>query len=198
MAISERILNSAGAEVKEYSPGEFIFHEGNVALYYYQIIKGEIKLNNSSEDGKEFIQNILSDGQSFGDSLLFLEKSYPMDAIALTSCTVLRLCKRNFFSMLHFYPHLYFNICKSMSGHLYYQYIMMQKNSSLHPAERLMGVMLYLKSFQKNRAPFSFKIPFTRQQLANLTGICVETAIRTIKMMEKDSIVKIKDRKIFF
>lgn len=198
MIINDKILSSAGAEIKEYSQGEFIFHEGASPLYYYQITKGKVKLNNSNEDGKEFIQNILSEGQSIGDSLLFLERSYPMDAIALTECTVLRLCKNNFFSMLRLYPHLYLNVCKAMSGSLYYQYIMMQKNSSLHPAERLMEIMVYLKSFQKEKEPFSFKIPFTRQQLANLTGICVETAIRTIKFMERENIVKIKNRKIFF
>lgn len=34
--------------------------------------------------------------------------------------------------------------------------------------------------------------------MASLTGLCVETAIRTIKGMEKDKIVKIKDRKILY
>lgn len=198
MVISEKILDSAGAEIKEYSPGEFIFHEGARPLYYYQIIKGKVKLNNRSEDGKELIQNILSEGQSIGDSLLFLDRSYPMDSIAITECSVLRLCKNNFFSMLRLYPNLYLDVCKAMSGYLYYQYIMMQKNSSTHPVDRLMGVMVYLKSFQKEKTPFSFKIPFTRQQLASLTGLCVETAIRTIKLMEKNNIVEIRNRKIFF
>lgn len=198
MVINENYLVSANAEVKEYSAGEIIFNEGNKPLFYYQIVKGQVKLNNFTEDGKEFIQTIISDGQSFGDALLFLEKPYPMNATALTPCVVLRLCKENFFSMLDIYPKLYKNICLSMSDRLYYQYIMLQKNSSQNPSDRLIGVMSYLKYNQKQQEPFSFKIPLTRQQLANLTGICVETAIRTIKVMEKNKIVKIKDRKIFF
>ncbi|WP_312508455.1 Crp/Fnr family transcriptional regulator [Chryseobacterium culicis] len=100
--------------------------------------------------------------------------------------------------MLQLYPQLYASVCKSLSDRLYYQYIMLQANSSQNPAERIMGVLEYLKSSQSNQDPFSFKIPLTRQQLANLTGICVETAIRTIKIMEKKHLVIIRDRKIFF
>ncbi|WP_228459647.1 helix-turn-helix domain-containing protein [Chryseobacterium bernardetii] len=41
-------------------------------------------------------------------------------------------------------------------------------------------------------------IPLTRQQMASLTGLCVETAIRTIKHMEKEKILKIENRKILY
>ena len=198
MVIKENYLLSAGAEIKEYGAGTVIFHEGSSPLFYYQIIEGQVKLNNFTEDGKEFIQNIKSDGQCFGEALLFLEKPYPMSAVALTQCTVLRLCKENFFGMLNVYPRLYTDVCMSMSDHLYYQYVMLPKNSSQNPCDRLIGIMSYLKYNQKKKEPFSFKIPLTRQQLANLTGICVETAIRTIKLMEKNNIVQIKNRKIFY
>ncbi|OCA79808.1 hypothetical protein BBH99_17650 [Chryseobacterium contaminans] len=198
MVISEKFLFAAGAEIRVYNSGEVIFFEGNAPLYYYQVIKGKVKLSNLSDNGKEFIQNIMSEGQAFGDSLLFTDKPYPMDAIALESCEVIRLCKNNFLSMLKVYPQLYSSVCKSLSDRLYYQYIMLQANSSPNPAERIIGLLEHLKSSQANQAPFSFKIPLTRQQLANLTGICVETAIRTIKVMEKNRLLKIKNRKIFF
>lgn len=41
-------------------------------------------------------------------------------------------------------------------------------------------------------------IPFTRQEIANFTGLRVETVIRTIKRMEEAAIVEIKNRKIYF
>ncbi|WP_288436751.1 Crp/Fnr family transcriptional regulator [uncultured Chryseobacterium sp.] len=198
MVISEKFLDAAGAEIKEYYHGELIFSEGSAPLYYYQVVRGKVKLSNLHKDGKEFLQNIMSEGQAFGDALLFNNKPYPMDAAAIEHCVIMRLCKNNFLSMLQLYPQLYTSVCKSLSDRLYYQYIMLQANSSQNPAERIMGVLEYLKSSQSNQDPFSFKIPLTRQQLANLTGICVETAIRTIKIMEKKHLVIIRDRKIFF
>ncbi|MDQ0595090.1 CRP/FNR family cyclic AMP-dependent transcriptional regulator [Chryseobacterium ginsenosidimutans] len=198
MIINEKFLFSAGAEVKEYNTGDVIFQDGASPLYYYQLTKGKVKLNNYNKEGKELIQKIISEGESLGESLLFIDKPYPVDAVALEQCTVIRLYRTNFFSMLNVYPHLYFNLCQGLSDFLYYQYIMLQANSSQNPAERIIGVIDYMKDSKKDHTPFSFKVPFTRQQIAALTGLCVETAIRTIKNMEKKKIVKIKDRKIYF
>ncbi|MDV3508388.1 hypothetical protein CMU89_00875 [Elizabethkingia anophelis] len=58
--------------------------------------------------------------------------------------------------------------------------------------------MDYYKSFEKNKKPFSFPIPLTRQQMANFTGLCVETVIRTLKKMEIDNLLKIHNSKIMY
>jgi CRP/FNR family transcriptional regulator, cyclic AMP receptor protein len=138
MVISEKFLYSAGAEIKKYNTGEFIFQEGEAPFYYYQVMKGKIKLSNNKK-GKEFIQNILSEGQSLGDSLLFMDKAYPMDAVALEPCLVFRLCRNNFFSMLNTYPQLYNAVCKALSDRLYDQDMMLQISHSQNPAKRMIS-----------------------------------------------------------
>ncbi|ASK29165.1 Crp/Fnr family transcriptional regulator [Chryseobacterium sp. T16E-39] len=198
MVISENILYNMGAEIKQYAPTELIFNEGDPAQYYYQIITGEVKLNNYGEDGKEFIQNILTEGQCCGESILFIDKAYPMNAQAITECQIVRLSKNLFFELLAQSPELYFEISSFLSQRLYYKYIMMQNISSLNPIIRLTGLMDYLKSFQIEKSKFSFSIPLTRQQMANLTGLCVETVIRSFKKMEKEDIVQIENRKILY
>lgn len=67
--IEEKILLRMGAHYKTYDKGTVIFFQDTFAFYYYQIINGEVKMNNFSEDGKEFIQNIFTAGQSFGEPL---------------------------------------------------------------------------------------------------------------------------------
>jgi CRP-like cAMP-binding protein len=42
------------------------------------------------------------------------------------------------------------------------------------------------------------QIPLTRQQLASFTGLSVETVIRSIKNMEKNGVLKIQNRKIWY
>lgn len=96
MIIKEELLYSAGATIKQYKPSEIIFSEGDPPNYYYQIITGEVKLNNYNDEGKEIIQTLLEDGQSIGESLLFMDKLYPVNAIALTNCKVLKLPKTIF------------------------------------------------------------------------------------------------------
>jgi CRP-like cAMP-binding protein len=198
MVIKEEILHSVGAVTRRYRPSEIIFNEGDVPKYYYQIITGNVKLNNYNDDGKEIIQTLLEEGQSIGESLLFMDKPYPMNAVALTECNIIRLPRSVFLDLMKLYPDLCLNMNKILSQRLYFKIIMTQNLSSQNPTAKLKGLMDYLKSFQKEQSPYSFLIPLTRQQMASLTGLCVETAIRTIKMMERNKMVKIENRKILY
>lgn len=38
---------------------------------------------------------------------------------------------------------------------------------------------------EQPKSPYSFEIPLTGQQLASLTGLCIETTIRTIEKWKK-------------
>lgn len=198
MKIDEKLLYSFGAESKAYKTRESIFKQGEKPNYFYQINEGNIKENHYDEEGKEFIHNILSSGQSFGDSMLFVEKNYPFNAVALKDCTVVRLPKEQFFNLLHKHPEVSMHAQSCLSHRLYYNIIMTQNIASQNPEIRLKGLMNYLKSFQSNDEQFSFQIHFTRQQIADLTGLRVETVIRAIKKMEKERLLKIKDRKIYY
>jgi len=81
---------------------------------------------------------------------------------------------------------------------MYYKYVMLYNLSFQNPILKLKQLMDYLKSYYEDKSSYSFRIPLTRQQLASLTGLRVETVIRAIKNMEKDKIVKIERGKIFY
>ena len=185
--ILENLLISFGAEMKHYKTGEIIFREEEIPMHYYQIRKGKIKLNNYTEEGKEFIQNIFSNGHSFGESLLFVEHHYPMNAVAIEDSSVFRMPKSSFLNLIQTNPEISLSI-----------YIMFYNLSFQNPGSKLKLLLDYLKSYHEDKTPYSFQVPLTRQQLASLTGLCVETVIRTIKQMEKDQIVKIEKRKIYY
>ncbi|MBW7674543.1 Crp/Fnr family transcriptional regulator [Chryseobacterium chendengshani] len=196
--LDEDLLKSFGGTTKSYNEGEKIFHQGDVPLYYYQIVEGKVKENNQDGEGREFIHNILGAGQSFGDSMLFIDKRYPINAEAITDCRIIKLPKENFLNLLEKHPETSVQINSCMSQRMHYQFIMMQNLASNDPVIRLTGLLEYLKSFHSDDIPLSFQIQLTRQQIANLTGLRVETVIRTIKKMETANIVKIDKRKIFF
>lgn len=198
MNINPETLYSFGGETKNYKKGEIIFREEDNALYYFQIVEGKVKLNNYNEDGKEFIQNIFVKNQSFGDSLLFLEKFYPMNAISLAQTEIIRVPKNNFLELLSAHPDLSLGMNACLSQRLYYKILMIQNMASLNPIVRLKGLMEYLKSYYEDDCQHCFHIELTRQQIANLTGLRVETVIRVLKKMEKENLLKIENRKILY
>ena len=196
--IIEDLLISFGAETKEYRAEDIIFREGEFSLFYYQIEQGQVKLNNYTESGKEFIQNIFSSGQSFGESLLFVDRPYPMNAIAMEDSTVLRLSKSRFMDLINKNQEVSLNVYKCLAERMYYKYMMLYNLSVQNPVLKLKQLLDYLKSYYDDKSPYSFQVPMTRQQLASLTGLRVETVIRAIKSMEKDQILKIENRKIMY
>ncbi|MCY0976933.1 Crp/Fnr family transcriptional regulator [Chryseobacterium wangxinyae] len=198
MSIKEELLHSMGATEEDYNPGDYIFRENGSPQFYYQIISGEVKLNNYNSDGKEFIQNILTCEDAFGEAMLFTEKAYPMNAIALSQCIIIKICKTTLFANLTLHPDLYMEVCKSLSERLYRKFVLMQKISCHNASERLREVIELMKKEQENQTPYSFEVPLTRQQLASLTGLCLETTIRTIKRMERDKMLRIHNRKILY
>ncbi len=64
MLIDTNLLLSYGAKEQSFTPLEIVFIEGSTPRYYYQILKGKIKLNHYNGDGKELILAILTSGFS--------------------------------------------------------------------------------------------------------------------------------------
>lgn len=66
------------------------------------------------------------------------------------------------------------------------------------PENRILKILDYLK-FEVNHiiTPFGYKTDLTRQYIADLTGLRVETVIRTLKELEQKNEVKIINRKVY-
>lgn len=198
MLISEELLLNYGAEYENFDRGDIIFDEGETPKNYYQVIKGRIKLNHYDNEGRELILAILERGLSVCELLLFIDKKYPVNAVLIEAGTVLKLPKATFSRMLDENPSVSKDINIFLSERLYYKYLMLENNASLYADVRIKGVLDYHKSFSKDISAFSYQVPLTRQQIASMTGLRVETVIRTIKNLEKQEILKIKDRQIYY
>ena len=59
----------------------------------------------------------------------------------------------------------------------------------------------FIKMLKKNNGCVNgnkCKIDFSRQQIADMTGLCVETVIRSIKKMEEKKLLVIEKGKVFY
>ena len=196
--IAPELLEKYGALKKSFNKNDIIFEEGNLPTHYYQIISGEVKMSNYNDDGREFIQGIFYKEQSFGEPPLFLNQNYPANAIAVDDSEVLLLSKSNFLKLLEENPSISLKIIENLAQRLYYKSVMAAEMSTQEPEHRV------LKLIDHGIAYFNFKkdangylINFTRQQIGDLTGLRVETVIRTIKALEKKGLLKIINRKVY-
>jgi CRP-like cAMP-binding protein len=196
--IAAELLEQHGSLKKSFGKNEIIFEEGNLPAYYFQIISGEVKMSNYNDDGREFIQGIFYKEQSFGEPPLFLNQKYPASAISVEESELFLLSKPNFMKLLEENPAVSIKIIENLAQRLYYKSVMAAEISTHEPEHRV------LKLIDHGIAYFNFKkdnngylINFTRQQIGDLTGLRVETVIRTIKSLEKKGELKIINRKVY-
>lgn len=196
--IPENLLLDFGAKKVDYTKGDRLFSEGDSALNFYQVSTGEIKMNNYNADGKEFIQGFFSQGQSFGEPPLFANVKYPANAEATTDSEVLQLHKERFLELLTKHPDLHLEITETLAKRLFYKAIVMSEISSQEPEHRILRILDYLKKHvHRLEGKFAFKVDLTRQQIADLTGLRVETVIRAIKGLEKKKEIVIRKTKVY-
>ncbi|GAA3727287.1 MULTISPECIES: Crp/Fnr family transcriptional regulator [Flavobacterium] len=196
--ITVELLEKYGVVKKSFDKNDIIFEEGNLPLHYYQVISGEIKMSNYNDDGREFIQGIFYNGQSFGEPPLFLNQKYPANAIAVENAEIFILPKENFMKLLEENPKVSIKVIENLAQRLYYKSIMAAEISTHEPEHRVLKLIdhgIAYFNFQKDKN--GYLINFTRQQIGDLTGLRVETVIRTIKALEKKGELKIINRKVY-
>ena len=196
--IDKDLLIQFGAKTTYFKKGEIIFSLENIPRYYYQILVGAIKMNNFNEDGKEFVQGLFSEGDSFGEPPLFLTDNYPANAVALVDSKIFTLPKDKFMEMLMLNPKVHLSVTSNLAQRLYYKSIMASEIASEEPEHRVLKLIDYFKT-KINKASLNsvYKVEITRQQIADLTGLRVETVIRSIKSLERKGKLMISQRKVY-
>lgn len=182
--------------IKEFDKNETVFLQGEEPRYYHQIVQGKVKMNNYNEDGKEFIQGLFTDGESFGEPPLFCEVNYPANAITLQPTRILLISKSDFYTLLEQETPSCFTVLQALSSRLYYKSIMAPDISSNDSEKRILTLLHFIKE-QNQVGQQEFLVELTRQQIADMTGLRVETVIRTIKEMEAKKQIRIERGKLF-
>lgn len=122
---------------------------------------------------------------------------YPANAEAISDAEVFQLSKDQFMELLSSHPKVHLKITETLAKRLYYKAMMASEISSQEPEHRILRIIDYLKQLDKVEGEFTYRLDPTRQQLADLTGLRMETVIRATKWLEKKGELQIKKRKIF-
>jgi CRP/FNR family cyclic AMP-dependent transcriptional regulator len=195
--IDINLLLAWGAVYKKVKAGEAIFNEGQLCNYYFQVVEGSVRWLNTDEEGKECIHAIVEAGESFGEFPLLDDGPYQSDAIANSETTLIRLYKPTFLNLLKENPDILFHLTELMCKRLRYKFSLIQSMSTNSPEIRIGNLLNHLKAEHKNFCPDCGQLTLTRQQIAGMTGLRVETVIRTIRNMHSRGELDITRGKVF-
>lgn len=196
--IPDELFVKHAARVVELRKGETLFDQGGTATSFYQVRTGRVKMVSYNEQGREFVQGLFTEGQSFGEPPFFNDVPYPASAIAVVDSEVWTCGRAAFLRLLAEHPAIHLELTKVLSGRLVYKSMMLAEIAVEEAEHRLATLIEYLRGTDPAGAAPHYRVPFTRQQLADMTGLRVETVVRSIKAMEQRGALEIEDGKILW
>ncbi len=195
--IAENTIEQYGGVKLRWKKGEVIFRESEEAFFFFQISRGSVKLVTRSRNGDEFVQGLFTHGESFGEPPLLCGFHYPSTAIAMEDSEIWKITKDRFMEMLkgNFQAHQALDCM--LCNRLRVKSWMLSSISFDKPEKRVLEMVEFLKGkFAGQEAKGDVTIPVTRQQIADMTGLRVETVIRTVRHLEKEGKLKLINHKI--
>lgn len=195
MTITDERLIQYGGVFVSYSKKEYIFREGAAARFFFKLVEGDVRLFSANEEGKQLTQGWFSSGESFGEPPLLLEQPYPCSSEAINSCTIIKLGRENLIRLFAENPESSHTLMMTFAERIHKKANAARVMNCKSAEEKIM----YFLSINKEIKDDSDRqlVRFTRNQIADATGLRVETVIRTLLKMSKQNKIEIINHKLY-
>lgn len=182
----ERLLGVAS--MRGYERGDHIFREGDPSDFFFVVITGRAKVYKQASDGRDIILEMFGPGGPLGAVAAYESRPYPASASALEPTSCLLIPRQAFFALLEQHPSLVRGLLGSLSLRLVELTTRLAELTGSRVEVRLARLFLKLADQlgRPERGGIFIPLVLSRQELADLTGTTVETAIRVLSRWGKD------------
>ena len=179
---------------RSYGANESVFDEGDVAEFLPIMLSGRVKMVRYPEAGKEVILGDFGPGEIFAIPPAMDGKRFPATAVAAEESQLLLLPRKEFVNLMASSESFSAAIMKRMCGLLRDRTATVQILSTPSAEHRVASVILRLAGEIENGNVK--KITHRRQDIAEMSGLTLETTIRSIRKLADRGIVTIIQGKI--
>jgi CRP-like cAMP-binding protein len=178
-----------------FEKNEYLFFEGDPADRLILVVEGGVKMIKHSESGRETILSTFGPGQIVGEVGVLVGDVYPATAQALEQTHTLSLLRDTYVEQVRANPALAWALITEL-GHRLQQAHETIRSLAVEKAERRVArALLRLASSAGERlegGEVRITVPLNRQDIADMTGTVIETAIRTMSKYQKLGLVETK------
>ena len=176
--------------MRGYDKGDTIFQEGEPADRICFVHIGQVKIVKAA-GGRDVIIELLGPGEPVGAVAVFERRPFPASAIALEPSGILSIPEREFFALLEKRPEM----MRRLLAGLTYRLMMVNKRiADLMGSAELRAARLFLTLADRVGIPRGtgtfIPLPLSRQEIADLIGTTLETAIRLMSRWQKDNVIE--------
>ncbi|MDD3530601.1 MAG: Crp/Fnr family transcriptional regulator [Gallionellaceae bacterium] len=190
-------LGVIAAGTREYRIGrhEVVFQKGDPPAGMHIVIMGQVKLSIPSAHGSEKVVHMAGPGDTFGEAVVFLDRPYPVSAVATQDSIVMLVRKYTLERALDGSPSLSRKMLASLSVRLHELIDDMEACTLRSSMQR---VICYLGQLIPAGidAPCSVQLPSSKQTIASQLNLAPETLSRMLGQLVEAGLIQVSGRTI--
>ena len=187
----DRAALSPLCELTGYERGATIFNEGDPAERIHFLFLGKVKIVKAAPN-RELILEILGPGEPVGAVAVFERRTFPATAVAMEPSGILSIPESRFFALLEKRPEITRRLLAGLTLRLMSLNRRMTDltGSVEYRTARLFATLAERMGRTETGREVFVPLPLSRQEIADLIGTTIETAIRVMSRWQKEGIIE--------
>ena len=175
--------------------GDMLFHKGDTSTGFHLIVYGQIKLAFTSAQGGEKVVDIIGQGQTFGEAVMFMDKPYMVFAQALSDSLLLHISKSVILGELERDPKLGRKMIAGLSIRLHHLITDVESYSLHSGRQRIIGYLLR-DNLDSNETSITVTLPTSKGIIASRLNLTQEHFSRILHELQENGLITVQGRKI--
>jgi len=186
--VGDEDLESIAAHLipRRFPRNATVVEEGLPGDYMYVIQEGRVKVTKLSEDGREKILEMMSEGSFFGEMALLDQAPRSATVKTLTAAKLLALSRHDFLSLLRRSPDLSMTVIQELTRRLRDTDEQASSLSFLRVKDRTKGLLRRMAAESEEESARRATPTLTHQQIADMIGTSRETVTRVVKELKAE------------
>lgn len=188
-------LATIGSQVVEIrqEKGDTLFRAGETPSGFYFVAFGQMKLVVSSPLGDEKVLEIIGPRQSFGEAVMFLQRPYPVTAIALAETWLLKISQQCVDELLATDPSFAKRMLAGLSFRLHSLVQDVESYSMRSSTQRVIG---YLLQYCTDDSASDIVLPTSKLIIASRLNLTPETLSRVFQELTRNRLIDVQGRSV--
>jgi len=174
-----------------FDAGAYLFLEGDSADRLHLVTSGRVKMLKHSPEGHETILAMFDAGQIIGEVGVLAGGAYPASAQAMEPTKTLSLSRQQYVALVQQHPTLSWSLIEELGRRLQNAHESIRSLAVEKVEQRIARILLRLAAAtgEKQENTVLITISLTRQEIADMAGTTVETAIRVMSKLRRLGLV---------
>jgi CRP-like cAMP-binding protein len=184
---------------RRHNKDAYIFFEGDPAEWLVFVTQGRVKMIKHSESGRETILATFGPGQIVGEVGVLTGDFYPATAQALESSVTAGLRRAEYVDLVRAHPDLAWAVIAELGHRLQRAHETIRSLAVEKVERRVARVLLRMASVSGQRlegGTVRITAALSRQDIADMAGTVVETAIRTMSKFQRQGLLETRQGQI--